>query len=148
MLLFLVPVLTSIDELLIWVCLKLDGVVLKNPLVYHNDHHFIMKTGQGLAKENGGSSAISSLGLLNYKRWRQFDQERLLPVFFFWLLVLELRTISLISSGLCSCILGILTVTTCNFATGSIVSPASDFGRHILIYSSYFRILPPLIRSL
>ena len=38
---------------------------------------------QGLAKETGGSSAIFSLDLLNYKRWRQFDQERLLPVFFF-----------------------------------------------------------------
>ena len=87
------------DELRIWVCLKMDGVPNKNPLVYHVDHHFILKTVQGLAKETGGSSAISSLDLLNYKRWRQFDQERLLPVFFFGWLVLELRTISLISSG-------------------------------------------------
>ena len=43
LLLFLVPVLTSIDELLIWVCLKLDGVVLKNPLVDHVNHHFTMQ---------------------------------------------------------------------------------------------------------
>ena len=32
---FLVSVLTSMDELLIWVCLKMDGVVIKNPLVDH-----------------------------------------------------------------------------------------------------------------
>jgi hypothetical protein len=27
----------------IWVCLKLDGVVLKNPLVDHVNHHFTMQ---------------------------------------------------------------------------------------------------------
>ena len=40
---FLVSVLTSMDELLIWVCLKMDGVVLKNPLVDHVNHHFTMR---------------------------------------------------------------------------------------------------------
>ena len=43
LLLFLVSVLTSMDELLIWVCLKLDGVVVKNPLVDHVNHHFTMQ---------------------------------------------------------------------------------------------------------
>ena len=40
---FLVSVLTSMDELLIWVCLNMDGVVLKNPLVDHVNHHVTMQ---------------------------------------------------------------------------------------------------------